>query len=163
MCIRDRSGDAPTEARNTVPVPSADVKFDMHNPLEVPSKPLPHGQAVSPPQPESDNVSQSSQPEPELRRSSRVSRPPSKWWQGSPSTANVAAEPVHHCVEYCMNAFDVPRSYHEAMSSENVDVWGPAIAKEEASISRNDTWELVPRKPYHIRTGYISDSCLHSF
>ena len=33
------------------------------------------------------------------------------------------------------------------MSPEFVDVWGPAVSKEESSISRNDTWTLIPRMP----------------
>lgn len=87
---------------------------------------------------------------PAIRRSSRVSRPPSKYWLGPQHSANIAYDPydpTQSSFECCLNISEVTKSYSDAMSSENVHVWGPAIAKEESAIARDHTWTLVKREP----------------
>ncbi len=57
----------------------------------------------------------------------------------------------------CFISTDVPQSYKEATSRGNADLWMPATRKEESSIERNKTWDLVKRTsnmnfpPLHVR------------
>ncbi len=48
-------------------------------------------------------------------------------------------------MDECFISTDVPQSYKEATSPGNADLWMPAIRKEESSIERNETWDLVRR------------------
>eukprot|EP00171_Calliarthron_tuberculosum_P000045 IDg45t1 len=51
----------------------------------------------------------------------------------------------------------VPTSYEVATSPENIEFWGPGIAREEDAIARNDTFDLVQREPWMnvIRYKYL--------
>ena len=78
------------------------------------------------------------EPQPILRRSSRVSRPPGQFWiatsrhNTNPSTAFIATE--------------LPQSYAQAMQSDDADFWKPGFDREMDALRRNRTWNLVPRK-----------------
>ena len=79
-----------------------------------------------------------------LRRSNRVKKPPREWWittSAETPTANLACL-IADGVSYLS---DVPNSYAEATSPENVDFWLPGIKKEEDSIRENKTFKFVER------------------
>jgi len=101
------------------------------------------GSENTPIEPEHDQ-SEPSIEEPTLRRSSRNRKPPGEWWKtgSTPSSSNPEARETALLVN-----FDVPNSYSEATSPENIDFWMPGIAKEENSIRENKTFSLVERKP----------------
>ena len=82
-----------------------------------------------------------------LRRSSRVSRPPTEWWKGTPSSSLQAERNTSTSNETSLLAADVPSSYSDATSSTNIDFWAPGIKKEHDSILENNTFALVERKP----------------
>lgn len=65
-----------------------------------------------------------------VRRSSRVRKPPSEWWCAS---ALLAASPEDKL------------TYSTATKGESASRWTPAIESEIDSIKRNNTWTLVPR------------------
>ncbi len=69
--------------------------------------------------------------QPQLRRSTRLSKKPTEWWKTT-STA--------------FTARTVPLSYKTATSPENIDFWMPGIEREHDCLLRNNTWNLVPRK-----------------
>ena len=85
--------------------------------------------------------------EPTLRRSSRRSQPPRPFWLTQTHSANLAMVSCNVATEKCFVSNDVPQSYKEATSGDNTDFWMPAIKKEESSIVRNKTWDLVERTP----------------
>ncbi len=87
------------------------------------------------------------QQEPVLRRSSRISRPPRPFWIAPSHTANLAVVSCNVATETCFVSTDVPQTYTEATSPGNADFMMPAIDKEESSIDRNKTWDLVKRTP----------------
>ncbi len=82
---------------------------------------------------------------PILRRSARVSRPPRDFWIAPSHNAYIAIDSCNLASSKSLLAHDVPRSFKEAMSPHNIDQWGPAIEKEQSSITRNETWSYVER------------------
>lgn len=91
-----------------------------------------------------------STPQAPLRRSSRATRPPSEWWKAPAPSAL-------YSVNSALAARVVPTSYKEATSPENIEFWGPGIAREEYALARNNTFELVQREPWMnvIRYKYL--------
>jgi len=45
---------------------------------------------------------------------------------------------------YCYAHFDVPKTFHEAMSSENKDKWNEAMKTEVKALEENETYDIVP-------------------
>lgn len=78
-----------------------------------------------------------------LRRSTRIARPPRRWGFESPEDPL----PVSLFAEIALIVNTAPRSYADAMSSENSAYWSPAIKKEEDSLRENKTFQLVERTP----------------
>ena len=78
----------------------------------------------------------SSNPSTPLRRSTRVRKPPTKWW-----TAMLAAGLLSHT--HVMTS--IPNSYREAVTSPKAAFWQKGIDKELVSHAKNSTWTLVPR------------------
>ena len=72
-------------------------------------------------------------PPPQLRRSTRIRKPPGEWYKAS---ANIA-----------LSARVIPVSYKAATDPSNVDFWTPGINKEHECLIRNKTWILVKREP----------------
>lgn len=97
--------------------------------------------------PSMDDESQPITDAPLLRRSTRVSRPPVEFWKATPHSTTLAIESCNLATQPTLLATDVPRSYQEATSPANLDLWKPAIDKEHSSITRNKTWKLVERTP----------------
>lgn len=96
--------------------------------------------------------SQTVEPEvsgPVLRRSSRKPKPTSEWWIAPSASNNEEKERVDTSLSAitALCAADVPQSYSEAMSPDNVDFWAPGIKREEACIRENNTFTLVKRRP----------------
>eukprot|EP00171_Calliarthron_tuberculosum_P023532 IDg23532t1 len=118
---------------------SRDVSFDEDNQSSTPSEDE---------EPTSNFDSEQALPDQSsnLRRSSRVVKPREEWWKASSSsTSNLKAnESVNHTALIIAN---VPQSYEEANSAENIDYWLPGIRKEEESIRKNETFTLVERTP----------------
>ncbi len=85
------------------------------------------------------------QQEPMLRHSSRISQPPRPLWIAPSHTAILAIVSANVATEKCSLPTDVPQTYEEATSPGNADFWKPAIGKEELSITRNKTWDVVKR------------------
>ena len=96
------------------------------------------------------NVDNNSQPPASSgpRRSSRQSKPPGAWWvatSSSPTNDNNLVSIVSS--DIALIAHDVPQSYSEAMSPDNIDFWAPGIQREEDCIRENNTFTLVERQP----------------
>ncbi len=60
-------------------------------------------------------------------------------------SATLALVSTNVATDECFISADVPQSYKEATLPGNADLWMPAIRKEESSIQRNKTWDLVRR------------------
>lgn len=67
-----------------------------------------------------------------LRRSTRISKPPGKFWLTTGESAFLSRV--------------LPSSYAQAMASDEADFWKPGFEREMDALQRNETWELVPRK-----------------
>ena len=72
----------------------------------------------------------------QLRRSSRVRKPPGPWWKAMVTTELLI--PTN-------GATEVPSSYKQAMNGPRASFWQKGIDKELASQKKNKTWTLVPR------------------
>ena len=101
-----------------------------------------------------DNVNTITVPDAPVRRSSRPSRIPRPWWIARPSTSSPAQDNSDVALLFSKNptsvalmATDVPNSYAQATSPENIDFWMPGIQKGGDSIRENGTFELVERTP----------------
>eukprot|EP00171_Calliarthron_tuberculosum_P002468 IDg2468t1 len=75
------------------------------------------------------------------RRTTRVSKPPGEWWKAPVLSARYSNNSA-------LAARVVPTSYKVATSPENIEFWGPGIAREEDAIARNNTFDLVQREPW---------------
>lgn len=72
---------------------------------------------------------------PEVRRSTRESRPPA-WHSEYVMESNVA---------YCLLTEDgEPLTFHEATSGSDVPLWMTAMQEEIEALHKNKTWQLVP-------------------
>ena len=60
--------------------------------------------------------------------------------------------------DYCYTLTDIPKTYHEAVTSKNANLWLVAMENEMAALRENDTYDLVPlpegRKPVGGRWVY---------
>eukprot|EP00171_Calliarthron_tuberculosum_P017659 IDg17659t1 len=96
---------------------------------------------------DSDNVNLSNNLE--LRRISTIFKPLCKWWKSSttytPLNANTSDS--FESSDIFLVASDLLQSYEEAIHSENIDFWRPAIKRKEDCILENITFLLVERQP----------------
>ena len=74
-----------------------------------------------------------------LRRSNRERKPPGEWYKAPPSPSSQAHETG-------LLAADVPGSYTEATSPNNIDFWAPGIEKEHNALLENKAFVLVERQ-----------------
>ena len=74
-------------------------------------------------------------PQPERRRSSRVSKQTGEWWKTTSLLAYALAVQV------------VPTSYKDATRPDNIDFRQDGIDKEHESLLKCKTWTLVDQKP----------------
>ena len=60
--------------------------------------------------------------------------------------------------DYCYTLTDIPKTYHEAVTSKNAGLWQVAMEDEMTALRENDTYDLVPlpegRKPVGGRWVY---------
>lgn len=71
------------------------------------------------------------QEEPSLRRSIRQQNPVDRY-----------SPPNFHCIFSLMSTNDEPRSYREALSSDEKKLWSQAMHDEMVSLDTCDTWDL---------------------
>jgi Reverse transcriptase (RNA-dependent DNA polymerase) len=72
-----------------------------------------------------------------VRRSGRVSRPPSEWWKAGDNTASANVVSARICC-------DEPQSLKEALSSDVADKWKAAMQEEISSLQEYGTWTVEP-------------------
>lgn len=68
-----------------------------------------------------------------LRRSSRIRKPVGDWWKS------------YGLIAHGVAAQEVPRSYKQATSENNIQFWKPGIEREHDCLVRNGTWKMVER------------------
>lgn len=64
---------------------------------------------------------------------------------------NYVGQKIHyqtHPVVNSVSSIPTPQSFQEALDSPESDQWMAAMAEEANAMVRNDTWELVDRKPW---------------
>ena len=70
-------------------------------------------------------------PAPPLRRFTRTRKPAGEWWKTTSLFSQALA------------IQEVPTSYKNATTSENVAFWQPGIDREHDCLNKNGTWKLV--------------------
>ncbi len=70
-------------------------------------------------------------PDPPLRRSTRNRKPVGEWWKSGNASSHVFV------------VQDVPTSYKNATTPDNISFWQPGIDREHDCLHRNGTWELI--------------------
>lgn len=98
-----------------------------------------------------DNESTSEQDDlpviPELRRSTRLSRPPRRLQVDPKKKSYTESESVQSVTLNSSTEPEEPSTYTEALSSPESDKWQAAMQEELRSLHDAETWTLVDRRP----------------
>ena len=73
--------------------------------------------------------------QPALKRSTRIRKPTGEWWKGQ------------NLLSRALISQEVPTTYKNATSPENVDFWQSAIDREHDCLARNKTWSYNDYSP----------------
>ena len=82
-------------------------------------------------------------PEPALRRSTRIRRPPQPFWQTSGQRCNLASETQADSSDCEINFDFEPQTFKQAINSDEGVHWKNAALDEMKSLEKHNTWELV--------------------
>ncbi|GJT17431.1 zinc finger, CCHC-type containing protein [Tanacetum coccineum] len=97
--------------------------------------------------PEEDIEEVVQQPEPELRKSKRNRTPKNFRPEFQLYLIEGTRDEVSNQYSYCFNFEDDPKTFDEAMKSQDVAFWKEAINDEMDSIMDNNTWVLADLPP----------------
>ncbi|PWA92773.1 zinc finger, CCHC-type [Artemisia annua] len=133
-------------------IESRDALFDENrfSSIPRPSQMIPNGTDDTGVSEVSDEASDEvvvQQPEPELRRSKRVRTPKSFGPEFQLYLIEGTRNEVSDQYSYCFIVEDDPKTFEEAMKSQDVAFWKEAINDEMDSIMGNNTWVLVDLPP----------------